>query len=190
MTAPSHPLALLSRGAHLMRASLDEAAQVMPTRPTPCTEWDLGTLVHHISDSVAALTELISDATPGPGPKGGCTQAQFEIQRLLQAIAQAPHDRPDIDLTALTGAFELTVHAWDINESTGRRAPLPADLVSTLLSHAPVVLGNVDRDGLFNSSYPPSLDQCTDTDRLLALFGRRKERTANESPHRPDADVH
>lgn len=179
MTAASHPLALLTSAAKGMSASLDGAAQVMPTRSTPCTEWDLGTLVCHVSGSVAALTELISGATPGPGPKGGGTRAQHEIRRLLQAIAGAPHDRPDIGLTALTGAFELTVHAWDIDESTGRHAPLPAGLVSTLLSFAPVVLGHVEREGLFDSSYPPSSDQCTDTDGLLAMFGRRKER----SPH-------
>jgi uncharacterized protein (TIGR03083 family) len=177
MTASSHPLALLTRAALVMSASLARAAQVMPTRPTPCTEWDLGTLVCHVSDSVAALNELISGATPGPGPKNGGTRAQHEIRRLLQAIARAPHDRPDIGLTALTGAFELTVHAWDIDESTGRSAPLPTDLVSTLLSFAPVVLSNIEREGLFDSSYSPSSDQCTDTDRLLAMFGRRKGET-------------
>lgn len=175
MTGTSHPLDLLTHAAEVMSTSLHGAAQVMPTRPTPCTEWDLGTLVHHVSDSVAALTELISGATPCPGPKGDCTQVQFEIRRLLQAVSRSPRDRPDIELTALTGAFELTVHAWDVNESTGRRAPLPADLVSTLLTFAPVVLGNVEREGLFDSSYPPSSDQCTDTDRLLAMFGRKGE---------------
>jgi uncharacterized protein (TIGR03083 family) len=180
MTAASQPLALLSCAARLMSASLDGAARVLPTRRTPCAEWDLGTLVHHVSASVAALTELITGTVPGHGPKGGCTQAQVEIQRLLQAIARAPQDRPAIELTALTGAFELTVHAWDVTEATGRRAPLPAALVSTLLSLAPVVLGAIERDGLFNSSYPPSSDQCTDTDRLLALFGRRKGVIVNE----------
>ncbi|MCW2547926.1 MAG: hypothetical protein JWN96_2386 [Mycobacterium sp.] len=173
MTTRSHPLDLLSRAAQLMSASLEGAAQVLPTRRTPCAEWDLGTLVHHISDSVAALTELISGAPRAPRPKGGCTYAQGEIRRLLQAIEQAPRDRPAIDLTALTGAFELTVHALDVNASTGRDTPLPADLVSTLLSFAPVVLGRIDREGLFDSSYPPSSDQSSDTDRLLAMFGRR-----------------
>jgi uncharacterized protein (TIGR03083 family) len=174
MTATSHPLDLLTRAAEVMSASLDDATQVMPTRPTPCSAWDLGTLVQHVSESVAALVELIGGAPSGHGPKGGCTQATFEIRRLLDAVSRAPRDQPAIELTALTGAFELTVHAWDLTESTGRPTPLPADLVSTLLSLAPVVLGNVERQGLFESSYPPSFDQCTDTDRLLAMFGRRK----------------
>jgi hypothetical protein len=77
----------------------------------------------------------------------------------------------------LTGAFELTVHAWDITESTRCTMPMPSDLVSTLLSLAPVVLGEVDRDGLFDPSHPPAPSQSTDLDRLLALFGRRRRGT-------------
>jgi uncharacterized protein (TIGR03083 family) len=173
MTTPSHPLALLTQAAHLVNASLDGAAEAPPTRRTPCTDWDLRTLVRHVSESAAALNELIGGAPPGPRPDGGCGQAQLEIEGLLGTIALAPRDRPDIDLAALTGAFELTVHAWDIDASTGRPTPLPADLVSTLLSFAPVVLGTIKRDGLFAPGHPPSLAQSTDTDRLLAMFGRR-----------------
>jgi hypothetical protein len=175
MSRPPHPLDLLTRAALLMSTSLDAAMRVLPTRPTPCTEWDLGTLVHHVSDSAAALTALISIAPPGPAPIGGCTQARLEIHRLRCAVAQARHDHPGIELTALTGSFELTVHAWDVGESTGRHAVLPAGLASDLLSLAPLVLTNVERDGLFDSSHPPSPGHHTDADRLLAMFGRRRQ---------------
>ena len=67
--------------------------------------------------------------------------------------------------------------AWDITESTRCTTPMPAHLVSTLLSLAPVVLGEVDRDGLFGPSHPPAPGQSTDLDRLLVLFGRRRKRT-------------
>lgn len=174
MTAASHPLALLARASDLMKVSLDGAARVGPSCPTPCSEWDLGTLVNHVSDSLATLTELISGNRPRSASEGGCRPAQSELQRLLLAISRAPRDRADVGLTAVTGAFELTVHAWDVNESTGCRTPLPADLMSTLLSLAPLVLGRIERDGLFSSSYPPSAEQRTDTDRLLAMFGRRQ----------------
>jgi uncharacterized protein (TIGR03086 family) len=176
MTALPHPLDLLTRAAELMSGSLEGASQVLPTHPTPCTEWDLGTLVHHVAYSVCALAEIIEGSEPGPAPKGGCTHAQLQIRRLLETIARAHRNSPSIELTALTGAFELTVHAWDIKESTGSPEPLPAELVSTLLSFAPVVLNNVERGGLFGTNLPPSADQSTDTDRLLALFGRRQGR--------------
>jgi uncharacterized protein (TIGR03083 family) len=173
MTGSQHPRELLTRAAAVMSASLECASQVMPTRPTPCTEWDLGTLVHHVAHSASALAELIEGTEPGSAPKGGCTNALLQIRRLLEAIARTQRHRSSLELTALTGAFELTLHAWDIKQSTGDVDPLPADLVSTLLSFVPVVLNNVPRSGLFATSLPPSAEQATDTDRFLALFGRR-----------------
>jgi hypothetical protein len=166
MTAP---LDLLARAARLMHESLAAAAETPLDRPTPCTEWNLGALIRHVSDSIAVLSELINGMSPYPDQPLGC--AGFE--RLRRAIARARPDCPGVGLTALTGAFELTLHAWDVNESTGQPRPLPADLVSTLLSRAPTVLSNVDRTGLFGIDHPPASQQRSDTDRLLALFGRR-----------------
>jgi hypothetical protein len=51
------------------------------------------------------------------------------------------------------------------------------DLVSNLLSLAPAVFDEVDRDGLFDPSHPPAHSQSTDLDRLLALFGRQRKDT-------------
>jgi uncharacterized protein (TIGR03083 family) len=165
MTAP---LDLLARAAHLMHESLAASADTPLDRPTPCTEWDLGALIRHVSASITVLTELLDGIAPHPDQSKG----DAECKRLRRAIARAPGDCPGVGLTALTGAFELTVHAWDINESTGRHQPLPADLVSTLLSRAPSVL-DVDRTGLFAVEHSPAPEQRSDTDRLLALFGRR-----------------
>jgi len=176
MTAP---LDLLARAARLWHESLDAAGGVPPSSPTPCTAWDLGTLVRHVSESVSTLIELIAGTASRPDSPGGAAQADVELGRLLRAIGRAPRDCPGVRLTALTGAFELTVHAWDINESSRRHVPLPADLVSTLLSRAPAVLHNLDRTGLFGIGYLPAPEQRSDTDRLLALFGRRSTQKEN-----------
>jgi hypothetical protein len=178
MTAPSHPLALLARSAAVMSSSLDRAEHVLPTRATPCAGWDLGTLIGHVSDSVDLLATSVG-GRPAPSNSPDCrVRARLGIRQLLLAVRHAPHDRSDVGLAALTGAFELTVHAWDITESTRCSEPMPAGLVSTLLSLAPVVLGEVDRDGLFDPSHPLAPSQSTDLDRLLALFGRRRKETA------------
>jgi hypothetical protein len=169
----SQPLDLLARAAKLMDTSLDDASRAMPTLPTPCREWDLGTLVHHIAHSVSDLADLLEGRGPTPAPRGGCTQARAQIERLENAITQVSRDDESVELTALAGAFELALHAWDLNESAGSSKPLPADLASALLSLAPVVLNNIERRGLFDASLPPSAEQRTDTDRLVALFGRR-----------------
>jgi uncharacterized protein (TIGR03086 family) len=174
MTVRPLPLDLLTRAVETISRSLDDASTVSPSSPTPCTEWDLGTLVHHVADSAATLSELIEGSPPGKPTAGGCAEARRELRRLLEVVRGAARDCPAIDLVALTGTFELTIHAWDIDRATGSAASLAADLVSTLLSLAPVVLGDVQRTGLFADEAPPP-GRYTDTDRLLALFGRRGE---------------
>lgn len=177
MTAPSPPLTLLARSAAVLSRSLDGTEHVLPTRATPCATWDLGTLISHVSDSLDLLTTLVG-GRPAPSNSPDCrVRAGHGIRQLLLALGHAPHHRSDVGLAALTGAFELTVHAWDITESTRCTTPMPTDLVSTLLSLAPVVLSQVDHYGLFDPSRPPTPSHSTDLDRLLALFGRQRKDT-------------
>jgi hypothetical protein len=161
-----------------MGTSLDGATHVLPTRATPCTSWDLGTLISHVSDSLELLITSIG-GTPGSPHDPDCRAwARHRIGELQLAVRCAPRDHPGVELSALTGAFELTIHAWDITESTRCAMTLPADLVSTLLALAPVVLGGVDRAGLFDPRRPLTTRQGTDLDRLLALFGRQRKDVA------------
>jgi uncharacterized protein (TIGR03083 family) len=175
MTGMPHPLDLLAQAAKVAADSLHTASGVAPTSPTPCSEWDLGTLVFHVADSAATLRELIVGDAPGPPPGAGCGPAQRELRRLRDAVHDAPRDDPAVELIALTGSFELTIHAWDINKATGSTERLPDDLVSTLLNFAPVVLEDIDHTGLFATTRSPTAGQCTDAERLLALFGRAPE---------------
>jgi hypothetical protein len=175
VTATSQPLDLLARSATLMSTSLDGAMHVMPTRATPCAQWDLGTLISHVAQSVDLLIRSVG-GSPEQSYDPDCrARARAGIRRLLLELRHAPRDHRDIELAALTGSFELTVHAWDIAESTRCQMSPPADLVSSLLELAPVVLGDLDRDGLFDLHHPPTPSQRTDLDRLLALFGRRRK---------------
>jgi uncharacterized protein (TIGR03083 family) len=167
-----HPLDLLAQAVNVASNSLHTARGILPTSPTPCSEWDLGTLVFHLADSAATLRELIVGDAPGAPPAAGCVPAQRELRRLRDAVHDAPRQDPAVELIALTGSFELTIHAWDINQATGSTERLPADLVSTLLNFAPVVLNDIDHAGLFATTRPPTAGQCAEAERLLALFGR------------------
>jgi hypothetical protein len=175
VTRSSLPLTLLARSAVLMHVSLDSVTHVRPTRATPCALWDLGTLVSHVADSADLLVSSVG-GRPGPSADPDCrTRARQRIHQLLLALRSVPGNHADLELAALTGAFELTIHAWDITESTGCGMPPPGRLVSTLLTYAPIVLGNVDRTDLFDRPRPPGPGEDTDLDRLLALFGRRRK---------------
>jgi uncharacterized protein (TIGR03086 family) len=167
---PSRELLLTAAG--LMARSLHDAGDAWPTRPTPCAEWQLGQLVHHVADSATTLAEIIAGPEPaGPSDVTGCARAARSLDRLRRSLADAPLANPVIDLAALAGAFELTIHAWDIDTSAGVPRRLPAEHVSALLRLAPLVLGDIDRCGLFGPDLAPP--PAGDTQRLLALFGRR-----------------
>jgi hypothetical protein len=178
VTRFSQPLTLLARSAVLMNTSLDSATHVLPTRSTPCARWDLGTLISHVADSADLLIGSVGGRPRSSDDPDCRARARARIQQLLLALGGAPRDRADLRLTALTGAFELTIHAWDIAESTAGGVPLPDDLVSDLLTFAPIVLGNLDRAGLFDRPRPPRPGEDTDLDRLLALSGRQRRDAA------------
>ena len=138
---------------------------------TPCTEWNLATLVRHVSDSARSLQEILCEAPPGLPPPPGCAVAQASFRDLTEAVERASRTAPAVALTALTGSYELAMHAWDIAETTGNGPALPAPLVETLLIYAPVVLADVERAGLFAAQGDPA-GRRSDHDRLLAMFGR------------------
>ncbi|HVX47707.1 MAG TPA: maleylpyruvate isomerase N-terminal domain-containing protein [Mycobacteriales bacterium] len=161
------PGCLLGRAVQLATASIERARSADPWIPTPCTGWDLATLVRHVADSAATVRALIEAGPADPPPAAGCAAALAQLRRLHAVTVPG-----ETTLAGILGAYELTVHAWDIDQATGRGS-LPGDVVETLLVLAPLVLPTgPDRSGLFDPEVPPA-DAGTDCARLLALFGRR-----------------
>jgi uncharacterized protein (TIGR03086 family) len=78
MTAESTTTALTGGVALLERAmayTLGSLALVTPeamSNPTPCVEWDLRALLHHMNDSLLALQEAIAVGRVGLDPAGDC----------------------------------------------------------------------------------------------------------------------
>jgi uncharacterized protein (TIGR03086 family) len=180
--------------------ALGAARSVTPAllrRPTPCAAWDLGRLMAHVDDSLAALHEGITDGVvvlqprkelgqgdTAPGAETADPAALFRRRAagLLGAWAAAGSGHrliavADSPLTAvalaLTGAVELAVHGWDITRATGEHdRPLPAALAADLL---PVAHQLVPYEGarapLFAPEVPLPPGAPPDA-RLLAFLGR------------------
>jgi uncharacterized protein (TIGR03083 family) len=170
MSTP-HALDALADAIDVVSRAVAGASGVSHDLPTPCTRWNLGTLVRHVADSARSLREVLCGLPPGLPPPPGCAVAQASFRRLAAVVTRASRDTPAVALVALTGSYELAIHAWDIAETTGNGPSLPAPLVEVLLTSAPVVLGDIERTGLFAGERDP-LGRCGDDDRLLALFGR------------------
>ena len=164
---------------------------------TPCEEWDLRTLLLHVSDSLGVLTEALRAGQIGPGsppapePTADADPVACLRRRargLLGACAAASAEEhlvaiADRELTAgmvtAAGAIEIAVHGWDISMACGVRRPLPSALAAELLPLAPLLIPRATRPGLFADPVPVPEAACTG-DRLVAFLGRQP---------RPDAST-
>jgi uncharacterized protein (TIGR03086 family) len=171
--------------------ALAAAAAVTPEflpRPTPCRQWDLGMLLRHASESLAAICEGIDagciDLYPAgedPGVASDPARAFRErAGRLLGACASPGRQHEAVQIAdrllpasamAGAGALEIAVHGWDISRACGPCTPIPRPLAADLLAIAPLLVPGTDRDPLFAApvSVPP---EACPSDQLAAFLGR------------------
>lgn len=198
-------MAPLSRGLELLESAVSYALasagmatpQLLP-RPTPCSGWDLETLLDHLTDSIAVLHEAITTAgasaraaPPHPGPgRDPVARLRGQAVRLLGACAAAgPAERlvaiGDRELTAsmvaVTGALEVTVHGWDIAAACAAPRPVPPGLAAVLLPIAPLLVTPSSRPGLFAGPVRLPGPACPG-DRLVAFLGRQPYSPAAPGP--------
>jgi uncharacterized protein (TIGR03086 family) len=159
--------------------------------PTPCAAWDLGALLEHVSDSLAALHEAIATGwvsldvlarAPVSSADDLVTSLRTRAGRLLAASAAGGEDRAVAiagrrltgrQVTAV-GALEITVHGWDIAEACRCPRPIPPALATSILAVIPLVVTQVTRNVQFAGAIPAAPQACP-SDRLVALLGRNPE---------------
>ncbi len=176
-----------------VRYVLSAARLITPQRlplPTPCTGWDLRTLLHHVSDSMDALSEGLYtgfvhlDVAAGggrAGPGGPVAWLSQCAGTLLCACAAAGSAERRVaigdrelttSLITMTGAVEIAVHGWDIAVACGGTEPVPPGLASDLLPIAALLAPRGTRAGLFADPVPVPAQACPG-DQLVAFLGRR-----------------
>ncbi|MFI6599974.1 TIGR03086 family metal-binding protein [Nonomuraea sp. NPDC050536] len=188
-------VALLERAIGYTLGSLNLVTSEALTRPTPCAGWDLATLLDHMDDSLAALSEsaipghvsLTPPAPPDAGPAPATLQVVPAVVGSLRtracgllgawAAAQQGHAVSigdcslDAVIVASVGAIEVAVHGWDIARACGQLRPIPPRIAEELLDLAPLFITSADRPHRF-ASPPPLPPHPTPSDHLLTYLGR------------------
>jgi uncharacterized protein (TIGR03086 family) len=176
-------LALLERAITYALGNLPAVTPETLSRPTPCRDWDLRTLLAHMNDSLLALHEAADlgrvDLEPVENPGGDPVAAlRGSACRLLGAWAGSPGGGvavADLPLTAAivttAGAVEIAVHGWDVARACGLDRPVPAALAEELLPLSALLVTEADRPARFAAAVtaPPSAPP---GDRLVAYLGR------------------
>jgi uncharacterized protein (TIGR03086 family) len=183
--------AVLTEAARYLFQNLLLVREADLATPTPCREWDLRRLLHHVCASLAEVAGVLaahdSDEETGPAagsdPVGAVRAAIVDFMLAAEALEAAPGltgrwcEIQGRTLPAKTvvhvGAIEMAVHAWDIAQACGIDRPIPSGIASALLWVSPPLA----RAGLAGHVFAeplPAPATATPSEQLLALFGRRR----------------
>ncbi|GAA1620496.1 hypothetical protein GCM10009789_87610 [Kribbella sancticallisti] len=153
---------------------------------TPCGEWNIGMLLEHLGDSVAAIEEGFCigkvglAAVPLVDPRPSTLALRIER---LHLIARHPDNvgRETVpiegaaivrDHLSAVGALEIAVHAWDVTTAKVQAPDIPPPLATALMTTAIAVVARDDRGIRFGPPVPMSRESRV-SDRLLAFLGRQ-----------------
>ena len=130
-------LELLERAISYTRSSLQQISADVIHAETPCSEWDLAALLHHMDDSLRALQDAADTGrvvvVPSEPDDPADPVASLKDRACALLGAWTAHGGADLvsvagcPLTAsvlvATGALEIAVHGWDVAQACGSELP-------------------------------------------------------------------
>ncbi|MEQ7125908.1 TIGR03086 family metal-binding protein [Actinopolymorpha sp. B11F2] len=190
-------IVLLERAINYTLGSLHLVGAGELSRPTPCDDWDLGSLLAHLDDSLVALFEAVDGGQMAPGrtsPPVGRRAGRMHSDRgpadFVNDVRARARDlvgactiagRHEVSVAGLplstgivtgAGAIEVAVHGWDVARGCGWERPIPASLAEEMLALSPLFVATADRQGLFAPPVTPP-EPASPSDRLVAFLGRQ-----------------
>jgi uncharacterized protein (TIGR03086 family) len=161
---------------------------------TPCSEWDVRTLVHHLLYEQLWVPPLLEgltveqvgdrfegdllgdDASAWPGLLASSIREAHSAVAQPGALDRTVHlsygDVPGQEyVTQLT--VDLAIHGWDLARATGQDDTLDSRAVALLLAWAEANADLVAASGMFGSRIDVAPDAPEDI-RLLGLLGRTR----------------
>lgn len=136
--------------------------------PTPCAEYTVGDLIHHVAGvsqgfTVVARKEFVESTDAGPGPATanlGDDWREYVTEHVRtlgeawsdpaawQGRTTAGVDLPN-ELWGRIALTEMVVHGWDIAKATGQPFDLPEETLRACLDHVAGFVPNAPVEGLW-----------------------------------------
>jgi uncharacterized protein (TIGR03086 family) len=172
---------LLERSLGYTRVMLADVGPHNLGARTPCAGWDLRRLLAHMDDALDAFTEAAAGHVVVDGVPWTDERVEALREKACALLGAWTRARPasvsvggrqlDAAVLVATAALEITVHGWDVAQSTGRGTPIPADLARGLLPIAEGLIGPADRGSRF-AAPTQAVTSTVPSVMLLAFLGR------------------
>jgi uncharacterized protein (TIGR03086 family) len=187
---PSEIPSLFRRGAERFTQHVEAVGEDQWNLPTPCEDWDVRTLVHHMVHEFVWVPHMFQGMTIqdvgdsfrgdllGDDPTATCRRASLEAI----AVVTEPGAMDRIvhlsygDVPGSHYAFEMTndlwIHGWDLARAIGTDERIDPDVVEVLFAFYQPLEPGLKASGLFGPHVEPPEGADVAT-KLLALMGRR-----------------
>jgi uncharacterized protein (TIGR03086 family) len=150
---------------------------------TPCAEWTVRDLLHHMIGVVRGLGEAAAGRDRTPFALGTDPAAQFDAAAAAAMVAWrspgvldrvvdgGPGPMPGRVLAGIN-LLDTATHTWDLASATGQRAALPDDVAVAALEASRQIISPEIRVGRFGPECAV-LDGAGPTEQLVAFLGRQ-----------------
>ncbi|MGR6972861.1 TIGR03086 family metal-binding protein [Streptomyces cynarae] len=185
------PRPLYARAAAQAAALIETVRPGQLAGPTPCTEFDVRTLLSHIVGGTLRIAQVgaggdgmavhpFVDGVPDDGWAAAYDEARSAVRRgwaddgRLEAAVRVPWGEAP-GRNALSGyVMECVAHTWDLWQALGRPGDLDPELAEFALAVGRLVLPEAERgDDLPFASAVPVPEGADAYARLAAWLGRR-----------------
>ncbi len=159
------------------------------TGPTPCTEWDVRALVHHLVNEISWMTPLLGGRSVGEvgdtlsgdllgddpvaswNTTAAGTLAAVNADGAMELVIHLSRR----DTTGADYTFEvfndLAIHGWDLARAIGADETIDPAFVAIIDERMAPVIADLKASGQHGDEVVPP-DGADAQTRLLALFGR------------------
>ncbi|QIX27992.1 TIGR03086 family protein [Nocardioides sp. JQ2195] len=176
MTTATGSIPLLSRAIDQAGDVLAAVRQEQFSQPTPCADWDVGTLVGHLTATpgnfLAAARGVDVDWSNAPVPDAPGWAEEFRERGddLLHHWHEVGEDGANLPIPMQVA--ELAVHAWDLARAAGYPRPLDEGVAQCGLDFMEGSLTDELRGEAFGERVEISAS-ASYVDRLAAFAGRQ-----------------